>query len=137
VATAYKKISAIKRVLQLAVLRDELEKNPFGHLRGPKIPEQEIRTCNDDECHRLLRAAREVHRASGVNWELLRATTLCAGMQRGELLNTVWRDLDFETQTVRVSPRKDTATTWEWHIKDAERRKLPLTNEITNADRAS
>jgi site-specific recombinase XerD len=60
VATAYKKISAIKRVLQLAILRDQLEKNPFKHLRRPKIPEQEIHIYDDDECHRLLRAARSI-----------------------------------------------------------------------------
>lgn len=131
VSTAYKKISAIKRVFQLAVLRDKLEKNPFKHLRCPKIPEQEIHIYKDDECHRLLRASREIHRAKSINWELLMATALCTGMRRGELLNTVWRDVDFEQQTIRVSPKKNSDATWEWHIKDAERRTLPLTDEIT------
>jgi integrase len=74
-----KEISAIKRVLQLAVLRDQLEKNPFKHLRRPKIPEQEIHIYDDDECHRLLRAAREGRRAGGLNWELLIAAALCTG----------------------------------------------------------
>jgi len=112
-------------------LRDQIEKNPFKHLRRSKIPEQEIRTYNDDECHRLLRAAREVHRAKGINWELLIATALCTGMRRVELLNTIWRDVDFEKQTIRVSPKKNSNATWEWYIKDAERRTLPLTDEIT------
>jgi integrase len=131
IATAYKKISAVKRVLQLAVLRDQLEKNPFKHLRRPKIPEQEIHVYDDDECHRLLRVAREGRRVGGLNWELLIAVALCTGMRRGELLNTTWRDVDFARQTIKVSPKKDSQTTWEWHIKDAERRILPLTDEIT------
>jgi integrase len=52
-------------------------------------------------------------------------------MRRGELLNTTWRDVDFEKQTIRVAPKKETATTWPWFIKDAERRTLPLTDKIT------
>ena len=51
-------------------------------------------------------------------------------MRRGELLNTVWRDVDFEKQSIKVSPKRNTEKTWEWHIKDAERRTLPLTDEI-------
>lgn len=131
VATAYKKVSAVKRVFQLAVLRDQIQKNPFKHLQRPKIPQQEIRVYGDEECHRLLRAGREVQERNGINWELLIAVGLCTGMRRGELLNTVWRDVDFETQTIRVLPKKDTEATWERHIKDAERRILPLTDEIT------
>jgi integrase len=130
-ATAYKKISAIKRIFQLAVLRGQIEKNPFKNLKSPKIPEQEIRIYEDDECHWLLRTARDISQDSGVNWELLIAVGLCTGMRRGELLNTVWRDVDFDRQTIKVSPKMDTETTWEWHIKDAERRTLPLTDEIT------
>ena len=67
-------------MLQLAVLRDQLEKNPFKHLRRQKIPEQEIRIYNGGEYHRLLRATREVHRARGINWELLIASALCTAM---------------------------------------------------------
>jgi integrase len=129
-ATAYKKVAAIKRVFQLAVLRGQLEQNPFKHLQRPKIAEQEVRVYEDEECHRLLRAAQEVSRDGAINWELLIAVGLCTGMRRGELLNTVWRDVDFEKQTIRVSPKQNTETTWEWFIKDAERRILPLTDEI-------
>lgn len=129
-ATAYKKVSAIKRVFQLAVLRGQIEKNPFKHLQRPKIAEQEIRVYEDEECYRLLRAARDVSRDNGINWELLIAVGLCTGMRRGELLNTAWRDVDFEKQTIKVSPKGEAEKTWEWHIKDAERRTLPLTDEV-------
>jgi integrase len=55
---------------------------------------------------------------------------LGTGMRRGELLNTTWRDIDFARMTVDVSPKKDREDTWEWHIKDTERRTLPLTAEL-------
>lgn len=65
-----------------------------------------------------------------VNWELLTHTALCTGMRRGEMLNTTWRDVDFAGQKIHVSPKQDTKYTWEWHIKDTDRRSLPLTDEL-------
>jgi integrase len=46
------------------------------------------------------------------------------------LMNTTWMDIDFANKTVEVSPKNDTAHTWEWHIKDTHRRTLPLTNAM-------
>jgi len=129
-ATAYKKISALRRVFQLSVLRGQLEENPFRHLRRPRIPQQEVHVYSDEECHRLLKAARETSGEGTINWELLIALALCTAMRRGELLNTVWCDIDFDRQTVSVSPKKDSDTTWLWYIKDSEGRKLPLTDEV-------
>jgi integrase len=31
---------------------------------------------------------------------------------------------------IRVSPKDNTEYTWEWHIKDTDRRKVPLTDEV-------
>jgi integrase len=54
---------------------------------------------------------------------------LSIGMGRGELMNTTWRDIDFANMTVAISPKSDSVDTWEWHIKDTERRTLPPTVE--------
>jgi len=78
----------------------------------------------------LLRAAQEFNVGRFIRWDLLILLALNTGMRRGELLNTTWQDIDFERMTIDVSPKKDTQYTWEWHIKDTERRKLPLTEEI-------
>jgi integrase len=56
---------------------------------------------------------------------------LATGLRRGELLNCTWRDVDFEEQTIKVSPKANTAKTWEWLIKDTDRRTLPLTDALT------
>jgi hypothetical protein len=40
-------------------------------------------------------------------------------------------DIEFEEQTIRVAPKEETAETWEWLIKDTDRRTLPLTDELT------
>lgn len=59
------------------------------------------------------------------NW-----VALCTGMRRGELLNTAWWNIDFDRQTIDVSPQKDIDQAWEWHIKDTDRRTLPLTEQV-------
>jgi integrase len=61
---------------------------------------------------------------------LLIIIALSTALRRGEILNLTWSDIDFEDQTVRVSPKKDSAETWEWLIKDADHRILPLTKEL-------
>jgi integrase len=67
---------------------------------------------------------------SPIRWELLIRMGLGTGMRRGELMNTTWRDIDFTRMTVDVAPKRDSVDTWEWHIKDTERRTLPLTAEL-------
>ena len=51
-------------------------------------------------------------------------------MRRGELLNCTWRNVDFEGLMITVCPKENTAETWEWRVKDADHRTLPLTEEI-------
>ncbi|MBN1846235.1 MAG: tyrosine-type recombinase/integrase [Sedimentisphaerales bacterium] len=129
-ATASKKVVNLKRLYQLAVERGQLDENPFRYLRKPKVAKRSVRVFSEDECHRMI-AATQNPQLSGENpWELLIQTALCTGMRRGELLNTTWRDIDFERQVIHVSPKRDTKQTWEWNIKDTDRRTLPLTDEL-------
>ena len=55
---------------------------------------------------------------------------LATAMRRAELLNCTWADIDFDAQTIEVNPKKNTKDTWEWLIKDADHRTLPLTEDI-------
>jgi integrase len=84
-----------------------------------------------DECDRLCAAARQYEEKGRlVKWALLIRMCLGTGMRRGELMNTTWRDIDFANMTVEVSPKKDGDDTWEWYIKDTDRRTLPLTADL-------
>jgi len=51
-------------------------------------------------------------------------------MRKSELLNCTWSDIDFENMTIEVSPKKNIDYTWEWFIKDTDRRTLPLTKDV-------
>jgi integrase len=129
-ATVNKKIRSIKRLFQLAIDRGQLEENPFKRVRKPKTPRGKVRVYSDEECANLIKSGLDYANDMTTPWGLLITVALCTGMRRGELLNTTWQDIDFDKQFIEVSPKKNTSLTWEWHIKDNERRTLPLTDEV-------
>jgi integrase len=130
-ATVTKKVKHLKRVFQLAEDRGQLDRHPLRRLKPPKAPRRKIRVYSDQECRSLCKVARQYEeKGSPIKWELLIRMCLGTGMRRGELLNTTWRDIDFARMTVDVTPKSDSMDTWEWHIKDTERRTLPLTSEL-------
>lgn len=138
-ATVGKKLRHLNRFFQLAIYRGQLEENPVRQVRRPRVPRQEIHIFNDDECLRLVRAAEDhfatqsgKNRTQPITWPLLIRTGLCTGMRRGELLNTTWHDIDFEKKVISVAPKADTKSTWEWHIKDTDRRTLPLIDGLVD-----
>ena len=134
-ATVSKKMTEIKLIFQTAVKRKQLEENPLQNIKMPKMPKGEIHTYTDKECERILNAAVHFTNASDLlqrpRWDLLIAMALSTGLRRGEIFNCLWEDIDFEEQTIILSPKKDTPATWEWRIKDSDRRTLPLTDEMT------
>jgi len=130
-ATVAKKVKHLKRVFQLAEDRGQLDQHPLRRLKPPKTPRRKIRVFTADECDKLCRAARQYEeKGRPVKWELLIRMCLATGMRRGELMNTTWRDIDFANMIVDVSPKNDHQDTWEWHIKDTDRRTLPLTADL-------
>ena len=125
-ATVAKKIGSLKRLFNLAVQRDHIENSPFRYVSKPKAAEGVIHVYSDEECARMVEASRIIHIGAPFRWDMLILTALCTGMRRGELLNTIWQDVDFAKQHIQVSPKDETEYTWEWHIKDTDRRGVPV-----------
>ena len=131
-ATVAKKIGSLKRLFNLAVQRGHLENSPFRYVSKPKAAEGAIHVYSDDECARMVEAARDVKIGAPFRWDIFILTALCTGMRRGELLNTTWQDIDFAGRKIHVSPKSDSEFTWEWSIKDTDRRGVPLTVPLTD-----
>lgn len=129
-ATVAKKIRQLKRFFQLAVHRGQLDDNPFKNIKQPKSPKRKIRIYTADECLRIIKAAQSFRDEFALKWDLLIVLALTTGMRRSELLNSVWSDINFESKTIEVQPKKDTDKTWEWAVKDTDCRTLPLTDEV-------
>jgi len=128
--SAKKKISNIKHFLELGVQDEILEANPFRKVRFRKPALKTPHVFDLEECNRLIEATAAF--AGALDWELLILLALSTGMRRGELLNLTWADLDFKTLIVNVSAKGNTRHTWEWRIKDAEERRLPITKEVAD-----
>ncbi|MHC4558457.1 MAG: tyrosine-type recombinase/integrase [Planctomycetota bacterium] len=133
-ATVKKELAAIKRLFTLAVNRKQLDENPLQHIAMPKLPKKKINIYNNVQCQRIQMAAQEYtakwNPVKSVRWDLLITVALATAMRRSELMNCTWADVDFDAQTIEVNSKENTRGTWEWFIKDAEHRTLPLTNEI-------
>ncbi len=131
-ATVAKKIGSLKRLFQLAVERGQLEDNPFRHVRKPKTTQRAIHTFRDKECACMVQAARQTQIGTPFRWDIFILTALSTGMRRGELLNTIWQDIDFAGRKIHISPKSGSESTWEWSIKDSDHREVPLTNEVAH-----
>jgi integrase len=133
-ATVSKKLRAIKRLFKLAVNREQLDESPLQHIAMPKSAKKRINIYVDDQCRQILKAAQEYttmwDSKKSLKWDLLITIALATAMRRAELLNCTWGDIDFNEQTIEVNPKRDTKETWQWLVKDADHRTLPLTEEI-------
>jgi len=132
--TVAKKLRHIKRLFKLAVNRKQLDENPLQYITMPKSTKKKVHIYADDQCRRILQAAQEYtlkwNPKTSVKWDLIITVALATAMRRAELLNCTWADVDFNAKTIEVNPKKNTKDTWEWLIKDADHRTLPLTEEI-------
>jgi len=132
--TAAKKLRHIKRLFKLAVNRKQLDENPLQYITMPKIAKKKINIYADVQCQRMLKAAQEYtamwDTKTSVKWDLMITVALATAMRRAELLNCTWSDVDFDAQAIEVNAKENTKDTWEWLIKDADHRTLPLTEEI-------
>jgi integrase len=133
-ATVSKKLRAIKRFFKLAVNRKQLDESPLQHIAMPKSPKKKVNIYSDAQCRHILKAAQEYttswNSEKSVKWDLMITVALATAMRRAELLNCTWGDVDFDAQTIEINAKRDTKETWEWLVKDADYRTLPLTEEI-------
>lgn len=67
-----------------------------------------------------------------LRWDMLISLAIETGMRKSEMLNLTWRDVNFEKSCIDVSPKQATEETWEWNIKDVERRTIPVTEQMIN-----
>ena len=129
-ATVAKKVRELKRLFQLAVERKQLDENPLKYVKVPKVSRQKIRIYATEDLDRILRTASDLQNASVLEWDLIITLALTTGMRKSELLNLVWGNIDFSEMTIEVSPKTDADETWEWKVKDTDRRFLPLREDV-------
>jgi len=119
----------------LAVKRKQIDENPLKYIDMPKLNKKKVRIYSDEEYRSLLKASRdyisERNVTTTLRWDMLILVALQTGMRRGELLNMVWSDIDFDKSRIDITQKGDTGETWEWLIKDHEERPVPISKQTT------
>jgi len=97
--------------------------DPFERVRLFRVPKKKIRIYKPAEFQAMLESCSKI-------WQgrLLLAKT--AGLRLGEVLNLTIGDVDFDSSTITIQPKKETDRTWRWCPKDKEIREVPLVTEV-------
>lgn len=123
-----KDIRTLRGIFNLAIEpRGCLEEgqNPFAKIKERKKAPNPIRYVTLAEYRALMNAT------SRAWWRALMSVAYGSGLRRGEIINLMWADVDFEKQLIHIVPKKETKQTLEWEPKDHENRIVPMSDETT------
>jgi integrase len=108
------------------IKRKYLTDNPFDGLKLLPETDHKMPAFENDELVRILNVADKP-------WKILICFGL-VGLRLGETLNLLWKDLNFDKQYLMVTPKKDTAITWRWGVKNHTQSYAPLPERIELPD---
>ncbi|HBE02401.1 MAG TPA: hypothetical protein DC049_07980 [Spirochaetia bacterium] len=111
-------VASASPVFNWALKKNIIEKNPFAELKKFKIARRPVSIYEPGEIRRLMEIASDLWKAR----ILLGLSTL----RRGEVLNLTIKDIDFQNQTVQITPKIASGYTWPWQPKDCETRIVPI-----------
>jgi integrase len=96
----------------------------------PKTPFAKIRALKEDRKGKQPYTAEEVQAALNAcpnnRWRMIVGLAITTGMRRGEIMNLTVGEVDYANGAIRLAAKPNSATTWEWTIKDAESRTMPI-----------
>jgi len=97
--------------------------NPFDGVVLYKTTKKKFEIYTKDEIARIFNVANDL-------WKLIISLALC-GMREAEILNLCVKDIDFESNRIKITPKKDTSSTWQWGIKDYAEAYIGLDESVT------
>ncbi len=134
-ATVAKTLRHLRGMFNRAVKHGHLIHNPFSGVDMPKVQGRAKRVFTDEELSAMREACPDVW------WEAFVMLGATSGLRFSEMLNTLWRDIDFEGGTITVSGKRgkmqrDAAgrpfPILEWSAKNGRGRSVPLPPETVN-----
>ncbi|MHC4326196.1 MAG: tyrosine-type recombinase/integrase [Planctomycetota bacterium] len=109
-ASANTYVSMIKAFFGWMFKRGHIETDPFEGFKRFIVPERHYELYSADEISRIMSVADD-------RWKAIIYLGLNS-MRKAEILNLCSSDIDFEKNLIHIQPKKQTASTWLWHIKD-------------------
>ena len=96
--TIYEHHRLISEILNKAVRWGMLDVNVASRATPPKVPHTEISILDDEQVKMLVAALNK----EAIQHRAMILLLLYTGMRRGELCGLEWKDIDFETQMLRI-----------------------------------
>jgi len=109
-STANTYTSMLKGLFRWLRDRGHIRVNPFIGMKKCTESVRQFDIYSTEEIERILRVA-------DIRWRCIVCLALCS-MRRAEILNLVVSDIDFEKNEIHLMPKKVSATTWPWSIKN-------------------
>jgi integrase len=126
IATVNKDIRTLQHIFNLAIEpRGYLieGQNPFAKIKERKTTENEIRYVEIEEYLDLMKNAKNLW------WRGLISIAYGSGLRHNEILNLMWKDVDFENQLISVVAKKESQELLGWDPKSRKNRVVPMTDE--------
>jgi len=97
--------------------------SPFEGIQPYKTNEKRFEIYSHEEIRRIYGVASEP-------WKSIVSLALCS-MRVSEILNLCVSDIDFANNRIKITPKKDTAETWRWDIKNYREAYVGLDESVT------
>ena len=97
--------------------------NPFVKIKERRTTPNEIRYVEIEEYLSLMDKAKDIW------WRALLSMAYGSGLRRNEILNLVWKNIDFEGQLVNVTAKKESQNLLGWDPKERKNRMVPLSDK--------
>jgi len=101
-ATAANRFRSLQQYFKWLVEEGEIKVSPMAHMKAPTVPEQPPPVLPEDDVHRLFRACAGSGFTERRDTAVIRLL-LDTGLRRAELAGLTLDDVDFNTDTVRVT----------------------------------
>jgi len=128
IATVNKCIRTLRRIFNLAIVpRGYLAEgqNPFAKIKERKTTENEMRYVKVEEYLSLM------GKSTSIWWRAFLSIAYGSGLRRNEILHLTWKDIDFESRSIKVTAKKGTDDILEWEPKNRKNRIVPMSDEST------
>ena len=121
-ATANRELRTLKRVFNLAIMRQYLrpDGNPCVGLPMLKVGRKKVPYISPEQFQAIY------GKAANTLWQSLLITVYTAGLRLREALNLTWADIDFAGGWLHVARKNASGYVQAWTPKDHELRLIPL-----------
>ena len=116
-------LGMLKSFFSWLARRRYIVSSPFEGITLYKVVQKKYAIYTPDEIKRIYSVSDDL-------WTLIISLALC-GMRISEILNLCVKDIDFENNRIKITPKKDTAETWRWDIKDYHEAYVGLDESLT------